>query len=108
MQKAKLSNMVRGWFIGNFTPTVLATQAVEVGVKLYKAGDFGERHFHKIATEVTVILSGRVRMNGVEFISGDIITIEPMESTDFEVLEDTSTIVVKLPGASNDKYLGGQ
>jgi hypothetical protein len=47
-------------------------------------------------------------MNGVEFISGDIITIEPMESTDFEVLEDTSTIVVKLPGASNDKYLGGQ
>jgi hypothetical protein len=39
MQKARLSNMVRGWFIGNFTPTVLATQAVEVGVKLYKAGD---------------------------------------------------------------------
>ena len=106
MQKARLSNMVRGWFIGNFTPTVLATQAVEVGVKLYKAGDSEERHFHKIATEVTVILSGRVRMNGVEFISGDIITIEPMESTDFEVLEDTSTIVVKLPGASNDKYLG--
>lgn len=106
MQKAKLSDMVRGWFVGDFSPTVLSTKAMEVGVKLYKAGDSEERHFHKIATEVTVILSGRVRMNGVEFVSGDIITIEPMESSDFEVLEDTSTVVVKLPGAKNDKYFG--
>jgi len=106
MQKAKLSDMVRGWFIGDFSPTVLTTQAVEVGVKLYKAGDSEERHFHKIATEVTIILSGRVRMNGVEFVAGDIVTTEPMESTDFEVLEDASTVVVKLPGAINDKYLG--
>jgi len=106
MQRAKLSDMVRGWFIGDFAPTVLTTQAAEVGVKLYKAGDSEERHFHKIATEITVILSGRVRMNGVEFVSGDIITTEPMESTDFKVLEDTSTVVVKLPGATNDKYLG--
>jgi len=45
-------------------------------------------------------------MNGVEFVSGYIITIEPMESSNFEVLEDTSTVVVKLPGATNDKYLG--
>ena len=106
MQKAKLSDMVRGWFVGDFSPTVLSTKAVEVGVKLYKAGDSEKRHFHKIATEVTVILSGRVRMNGVEFVSGDIITIEPTGSSDFEVLEDTSTVVVKLPGAKNDKYFG--
>ena len=75
MQMAKLTDMVRGWFVGDFSPTVLSTKAVEVGVKLYKAGASEERHFHKIATEVTVILSGRVRMNGVEFGSGDIITI---------------------------------
>lgn len=108
MRRVKLSDMVRGWFIGDFTPTALTTQTVEVGVKLYKAGDSEERHFHKIATEVTVILSGRVRVNGVEFASGDIIIIEPMESADFEVLEDVTTVVVKLPGTTNDKYLGTQ
>lgn len=106
MKRAQLSDMLRGWFIGDFSPTVLSTKDVEVGVKLYKAGDSEERHFHKIATEVTVILSGRVRMNGVVFVSGDIITIDPMESSNFEALEDTSTVVVKLPGAKNDKYLG--
>lgn len=106
MRTAKLSNMVRGWFVGDFSPTVLATQAVEVGVKKYSAGDKEERHYHKVATEVTLILTGRVRMNGTEYHAGEILVIEPLESTDFEVLEDATTVVVKIPGASNDKYLG--
>ena len=106
MRTAKLTDMVRGWFVGNFSPTALATEAVEVAVKTYRAGDKEERHYHKVATEVTLILSGRVRMNGKEYAADDILVIAPMESTDFEVIEDTTTVVVKVPGASNDKYLG--
>ena len=45
-------------------------------------------------------------MNDVVYSKGEIITIEPNESTDFEALEDTVCTVVKYPGASNDKYLG--
>ncbi len=106
MLTTKLSDMTRGWFVGDFTPTALVTQAVDVAVKSYVAGDKEERHYHKVATEVTLILSGRVRMNGMEYLAGEILVIEPMESTDFEVLEDSTTVVVKVPGASNDKYLG--
>ncbi len=106
MLTAKLSDMVRGWFVGDFSPTALATQSVEVGVKAYIAGEKEERHYHKLATEVTLILSGRVRMNGTEHGSGEILVIEPMESADFEALENTTTVVVKVPGALNDKYLG--
>lgn len=106
MQHFKLDAMTRGWFVGDFTPTALATRAAEVGVKHYRAGDREARHYHKIAREITVIQSGRVQMNGVEYAGGDIIVIEPMESTDFVVLEDTVTLVVKVPGAVDDKYLG--
>jgi quercetin dioxygenase-like cupin family protein len=106
MKVAKLDDMVRGWFVGDFSPTTFATQDVEVGVKRYVAGESEARHYHKVATEVTLILSGHVRMNGVEYRTGDIITIAPNESADFEVIEDTVTVVVKLPGALNDKYLG--
>lgn len=106
MKVAKLDDMVRGWFVGDFSPTTFATQDVEVGVKRYTAGESEARHYHKVATEITLILSGRVRMNGVEYRTGDIITIAPNESTDFEVMEDAVTVVVKLPGALNDKYLG--
>jgi quercetin dioxygenase-like cupin family protein len=106
MNKAHLKNMTKGWFVGNFEPTLIRTNAVEVAVKEYKSGDYEERHHHKISTEITVIASGRVRMNEIEYSKGDIIVIEPNESTDFFVLEDAVTTVVKYPGANNDKYLG--
>ena len=45
-------------------------------------------------------------MNGVEYIEGDIVVMEPGEATDFECLENgTKNVVVKIPGANNDKYI---
>lgn len=106
MKIAKLEDMVKGWFVGNFNPTLYKTNDVEVAVKTYKKGDYEGKHYHKIATEITVIISGRVKMNGVEYKSGDIITMEPNEATDFEALENnTINVVVKLPGANDDKYI---
>lgn len=106
MKTAKLEEMIKGWFVGNFEPSLLKTNDVEVAVKEYKKGDYEERHYHKIATEITVIISGHVRMNGIEYSKGDIIVIEPGEATDFEALEDSVSTVVKYPGANNDKYVG--
>jgi len=106
MKVAKLEDMIKGWFVGNFDPTLIKTNDVEVAVKEYKKGDYEEKHYHKIATEITVIVSGRVKMNGIEYSKGDIIVIEPNEATDFEALEDTVNTVVKFPGANNDRYLG--
>ena len=106
MKIARIEEMTKGWFIGNFKPSLLKTNAVEVALKKYKKGDYEKAHYHKIATEFTVIVSGRVRMNGKEYIEGDIIVIEPNDSTDFEALEDnTVNVVVKIPGANDDKYL---
>lgn len=106
MRFGRLDDMVKGWFVGNFEPTLLATEACEVAVKPYKAGTVEEMHYHKVATEVTLVLSGRVRMAGREWGEGDIIVLEPGEPTNFEALTDAVTVVVKTPGASNDKYLG--
>lgn len=106
MKIAKLSEMTRGWFIGNFDPSLFRTNDCEVAVKSYHKGDYEERHYHKIATEYTCIISGRVKMNGLEYGAGDIIVMEPGETTDFECLENgATTVVVKIPGANNDKYL---
>ena len=106
MKKYQLNKMTKGWFVGDFSPTIIKTQAVEVGVKQYHKNDYEETHHHKIATEITVIVSGKVRMNCDIYEAGDIVVIEPGEATDFEVLEDATTVVVKYPGAQNDKYIG--
>ena len=104
MKNYKLDNMKKGWFVGNFNPTIIKTDDVEVAVKEYKTGDKENAHYHKIATELTVIVSGRVKMFDREWEKGDIIVVEPNDVTSFEALEDTVNVVVKYPGANDDKY----
>ena len=104
MEKSELKDFIGGWFIGDFNPSLYKSNEVEVAVKNYKAGDKEKAHYHKIATEFTVILNGVVRMNGKEYFEGSILTISPFESTDFHAITDVTTVVVKIPGASNDKF----
>ena len=95
MRHHRLTDMESGWFVGSFEPTLLKTEEVEIGVKRYKAGEYDAVHFHKIATEITVIIEGLVEMNGVRYCADDIITIEPGESTDFTAITDAATVVCK-------------
>ena len=105
MKIFKLSDMLNGWFIGPFQPNVINTDACEVAVKNYKKGYFDKKHYHKIAAEVTVIVTGKVKMNGVIYTEGAIISLEQGEATDFEALSDSVTVVFKIPGSrKNDKF----
>ena len=105
MQSFDLADMVKGWFVGGFSPTAFTTEACEVAVKHYAAGDHESAHYHKVATEITVIVSGHVRMCGREWGPGAIVVLSPGDVTDFEALTDATNVVVKLPGALNDKFV---
>jgi mannose-6-phosphate isomerase-like protein (cupin superfamily) len=105
MEINKLSNFTKGWFIGDFEPSLFPNKDVEVAVKYYKAGDVETAHHHKVAVEYTLIVKGKVTMNNTLINEGEIVTIAPNETTDFKVLEDTITVVVKLPSVKDDKYL---
>ncbi|WP_112945291.1 MULTISPECIES: cupin domain-containing protein [unclassified Rhizobium] len=100
-----LNDMIGGWFIGDFDPTVVKTDAFEVGVKHYVAGDKDAAHYHKIAREITLVVSGTVRMIDQVWEAGSIIDIEPGKVNQFEALTDATVTVVKIPSAKNDKYL---
>lgn len=108
MRTERLGNMVKGWFVGNFEPSLYQTNACEVAVKSYQKGENEGKHFHKIATEITVIVKGKVRMFDQVYSEGDIVVVEPGEATAFEALEDTMNVVVKIPGANDDKYEIGE
>lgn len=105
MRTYALADMIGGWFVGDFSPTVLRTGDVEVAVKEYAAGAREPRHHHKIAEEVTVVVTGRARMCGRIVEGGTVVHLEPGESTDFEALTATLTVVVKRPSVQGDKYL---
>ncbi len=104
MKSFNLDQMKKGWFVGDFVPTVLRDKNVEVACKKYAKGDKESSHYHAIATEITLVVTGKVKMFDREWNSGDIILIEPNEATSFEALTDSCTVVVKVPSVTNDKF----
>lgn len=102
--EANLKDTVKGWFIGNFDPTLYKTEAGEVAVKRYKAGESEKMHYHKIATEFTVVVTGEIQMNGKHYTKDAIVIVPPGKATDFKAITDTTTTVVKIPGTPDDKY----
>ena len=108
MKIAKLEEMTNGWFVGDFEPSLFKTKDFEVAVQHFDAGEHVDWHVHRVATEYTVIVSGKAEINGRLVSNGDIIVLEPGEGADFRPLTDVVTAVVKTPSVKGDKYLNGQ
>ncbi len=104
MIKRSLKETKKGWFVSGFKDAIYNAN-FEVALKKYKAGDYETRHYHKLSDEITLIVSGKVEMNGKLYETDDILIIGKNEATDFKVLEDTITCVVK-PNFTidSDKY----
>ena len=105
MRTFKLSDMKGGWFVGNFDPCCLSLAECEVAIKHYRAGDEEPRHVHRVAIELTAVAQGRVALNGVHLVAGDVALLEPGEPAEFSALEDSITVVVKAPSVPDDKFM---
>ena len=104
MKKHKLSESgARGWFIGDFPEAVVRTRDFEVNYQMNPKGH-SPSHLHKIITEVSLVISGRMLANGVIFEPGDILVLEPGDIGQVEYLEDCATVAVKFPSVPDDKY----
>ena len=102
MIKDNIKNFTKGWFIGNFEPSLLKTADFEVSIQHHKKGDTPEKHYQKIATEYNVVVSGSLISNGEMIGPGDIFIFEPMEITDVVFLEDSEIVCVKTPSLGFD------
>lgn len=105
MKILQLDEMTRGWFVGDFEPAAHQNSDVEVAIKHYSGGDVEARHVHKVATELTAVISGTVRMDSRELHAGEILKLEPGEACDFFAVTDAVVVAVKVPAAKDDKYL---
>ena len=106
MKKNRIEEFVKGWFIGNFQPVLFQTQDFEVAVKMFQAGEKEALHKQLVATEVTVVIEGEIRMRESVFVKGDVITIPPGEFADFQSITDSSLVCIKYPSLPDDKILG--
>jgi len=105
MKIANLSDMFKGWFIGNFEPSVFKTKDFEVGIMHHPKGSSWDVHYHKEAIEITLLLSGKMKIQNKIIDSGVIFTLTPYEIADPEFLEDCKVLVIKTPSVPGDKYI---
>ena len=100
-----ISDFTNGWFIGNFEPSLFKNEYFEVAHHRHPAGYKTPKHTHKIARELTYIVSGELIVHGQHLKSGDMFIHEPHEIADAEILKDVELIVIKWPSVPSDKYM---
>lgn len=105
MKTSKLCDTYRGWVIGDFEPSIFRTKNFEVGILKHHKGEKWPAHYHKIATEYNILVSGKMRLCDQELESGDIFILEPMEIADPIFYEDCVIVCVKVPSDTRDKHL---
>lgn len=105
MQVDKVEDFFKGWIIGNFAPSLHVNSDFEVAIKFFKAGEAEAAHMQLIATEITVVIEGEIRLGDAFFTRGDVITIPPHEVADFVSITDSSLVCIKFPSLPNDKVV---
>jgi quercetin dioxygenase-like cupin family protein len=104
MKIYKETDMHRGWFIGDFEPSVLKTNKFEVGVLKHKKDETWKAHFHKEAIEYNYLIEGEMTIQGQLLKAGDIFVIDKYEVADPHFITDCTVVVVKAPSIPQDKY----
>lgn len=101
----KLKSFYRGWFIGNFAPSVLKTEDFEVGILEHKKGEEWPAHFHEKSLEINYLIEGKMKIQNKLLVAGDIFVLNKYEIADPEFIEDCKLVVIKTPSVPGDKVL---
>lgn len=99
------ATLVRGWFIGDFTPTVFRTTQFEVGYLRHAKGERWPKHYHKESVEINYLIRGSMTIQSQRLEAGQIFILDKNEIADPEFHEDCELVVVKVPSLPHDKYL---
>ena len=98
-----VDSFVRGWFIGDFEPSIIRTKTWEVALLRHSKGEKWDFHYHAQADEVNVLLNGRMMLNGHEIRSRNVFTIPKKQIACPLFLEDCLILCIKTPSVIGDK-----
>lgn len=87
--------------MGDFEPTAWQSSEVEVGYRVHDPG-IRDWHYHTHVTEINLIISGEMIIQGKLLGPGDIFILKPYEVTNPEFLTACGIVCVKFP-SKNDK-----
>ena len=98
------SNFTRGWFLGNFEPSLYKTSDFEVGLLIHHADEKWDYHYHKEAEETNVLLKGKMKINEQLIEAGAVFQFPKNQIACPIFLEDCHILCIKEPCVIGDKY----
>lgn len=104
MDVRRLEEFQGGWIAGAFNPTLLPSPHMEVAIKRYAGGTRERAHVHRVAQEITVVISGTIEMNGRTLGLNEIAILAPGEPGEFHAVTEAVICVIKAPSVPGDKY----
>lgn len=104
-QTHNLEDFKLGWVVGDFHPALIQSKDVEMAIKHFKKGDVEPSHKQITATEITIVVSGEIRLGDCKYGADQIVIIPPGIYVDFEAMTDCSLVCIKYPSLPNDKIL---
>ena len=105
MKVSRIEDTEKGWFIGNFPKTAFKSKDFEVSWRIHPAGESWDLHYQENATEINLLISGEMVLNGVRLSSGDVFILDPYEITDVKFIKECSVVCVKTPSIPYDKIV---
>ena len=99
-----LDDFVRGWFVGNFEPSIVKTDKYEIGLLTHNKGEKWDFHYHKLADEINFLVEGRMRINERLIEKGSLFIIQKNQLTCPDFLENCKILCIKVPSVPTDKY----
>ena len=101
---SNIDQYFKGWFVGDFFPSIYRNTSFEIGHHKHQKGEPTYPHYHKVTTELNYIIKGELKVSGQILREGDMWIYEANEVSDVEFLSDVELIVIRWPSVPSDKY----
>jgi len=94
MKSFHLDNMVNGWFLGNFIPTVTNWKKGEIAIKSYQTNHIESSYCHSDAYKIYVVLSGKIMINNNLLTKDSVALINPKEDMSLVSLTNSKVLLI--------------
>ena len=97
-------DFLRGWFVGQFDPSLYTDPNVEIGIKDFTEGlEKPDEHFHTKGYEMSMVLQGTMQNKSGRFTQGEYYIQSPLEPDTNTFMPKTKVLIVRFDGFSAKK-----
>lgn len=100
-----LKTFTRGWFLGDFFPSIFRTPKIEMGLLRHSKGEIWPYHYHRKATEYNILVKGSMNVNSIRIQEMDVFVFPPNMISCPQFLDDCLVFCIKIPSCPSDKYI---